>query len=90
MQADTLTIPLDPPLSVGGVEYPELKLREPTAGELAQTDGLSGYASDLQIVSVVTALPIAAVKKIPARAFVRATKFIGSFMKPDPETGDDD
>ena len=84
---ETLTLPFAKPIEHGGLSYAQVALREPTAGDLTQTDGLDGYAADVRLVSVIGAMPEAAVRLIPAREFLRATRFIGGFLKPAPATG---
>ena len=84
---DQLTITLDPPLDAPGGPYAAIELREPTAGDLVETDGLEGYASDVRIISVIAGMPESAVRKIPARPFLQATRFISGFLKPAPPTG---
>ena len=84
---DTLTVTFAKPVEHASVAYAKLELREPTAGDLAQTDGLEGYTSDVRLVSVVAAVPEPAVRLIPAREFLQATRFLGGFLKPAPPTG---
>ena len=87
MDEDTLTVTFRKPFDDKGVTYEKVDLREPTAGELAQTDGLEGYAIDVRIISVVGGMPESAVRQIPARDFLTATRFLGGFMRPAPAPG---
>ena len=87
MDDETLTISFRKPIEDKGVTHDQVILREPTAGELAETDGLEGYASDLRIISVVGGLPESTVRKMQTREFLQATRFLGGFMLPAPATG---
>lgn len=85
---DTLTITFRKPFEDKGTTYDRITLREPTAGELVQTDGFEGYALDVRVMSIVGAMPESAVKQIPAREFLQGTRFLGGFMRAAPATGD--
>lgn len=85
---DALTITFRKPIEHASVAYTKVDLREPTAGELAEADGVEGFASDVRLISVVGAMPEAAVRLIPAREFLQATRFLGGFMAPARATGD--
>jgi hypothetical protein len=77
---DTLTIELRKPVTVGEITCAELRLREPTAGEIEQWDGLTGINADRKAVSVVAGVPEAIVRQLPAREFYQAARYIGRFL----------
>lgn len=77
---DELIIALRNPIVLGPTTYSELKLREPTAGEIEQWDNLSRIHADRKAVSVVSGTPEAIIKQVPAREFYRAARYIGRFL----------
>lgn len=83
----TLTVTFRKPIEYKSITYEKVDLREPTAGELAETSGLIGYSADIAIISAVGAMPDGAVKLMPATEFTEAARFIGRFITPAPETG---
>lgn len=77
---ETLTIPLREPLKLGEQSYAVLELREPTAAEMMQWDKLSGVEADARAISLVSGWPEPVVKQLRARDFIRASKFVASFL----------
>ena len=61
---DEFIVALRKPVKLGDVEYAELKLREPTAGELQKAGLIADpMGSNILLVSLVTAVPKGVVEK---------------------------
>lgn len=86
---DELTITLRKSITLGTIEYTELKLREPTAGEMQKAGAIAsdGMASNILLVSLVTGMPKQAVEKIGARDMHQAVEYLQGFMRGDQATG---
>lgn len=83
---DEITITLSKPVIIGKAEnavtYDEIKLREPTAGEMekaARADTMIGSA--ITLISLVGAIPRGAVEKFSKRDLVAANKFLEGFTE---------
>ena len=84
---DELTIPLSKPVSIGkgdaAISYHELKLREPTAGELEKaTRADTSIGAALTLISLIAAIPRTAVERISKRDLVAANNFLEGFTEP--------
>jgi len=86
MFEDEITITLSKPVIIGKAEnsvtYDEIKLREPTAGEMekaARADTMIGSA--ITLISLVGAIPRGAVEKFSKRDLVAANKFLEGFTE---------
>lgn len=84
MLEDEITITLSKPVVMGKAEnavtYDEIKLREPTAGEMekaARADTMIGSA--ITLISLVGAIPRSVVEKFSKRDLVAANKFLEGF-----------
>ncbi len=85
---DTLVIPLRKPLTdPAGGEVSEIKLREPTAGEIEQMASVPTAGSGVFSVHLIAGLPQATVRQIPAREFNKAQNYILGFMQDAQPTG---
>lgn len=78
------------PVKLGDIEYNEISLREPTAGDMeaAQNAGPNGMTSNMTLISRVAAVPMAAVRLMGARDHQAAMAFLLPFMTTAPATGD--
>lgn len=81
---DEITITLSKAVTIGKAEnaitYEEIKLREPTAGEMekaARADTAIGSA--ITLISLVAAVPRSTVEKFSKRDLVAANKFLEGF-----------
>ena len=86
MFEDEITITLSKPVVIGKAEsaitYDEIKLREPTAGEMekaARADTMIGSA--ITLISLVAAIPRSVVEKFSKRDLVAANKFLEGFTE---------
>lgn len=77
---DELIIVLRKPVMLGTETYTQLVLREPTAAEWEQWDGLSGVVCDQKAVAVVSGVPLPAVRMIGARDLVAGARYIARFL----------
>lgn len=77
---DELVIPLRKPIELGSVTYTEIRLREPTAGEMKTWDKLGGADADIQAVSVVAGVPKIVAEKLGARDILTAGRYIARFF----------
>lgn len=78
--AETLTITLKKPVTLGDQTYTELRLREPTGAEVITVDNKSGWALEIGLIALVSGVPEPAVMKIGVKDLQRARKFIGHFF----------
>ncbi|WP_454843315.1 phage tail assembly protein [Pseudomonas gorinensis] len=86
MSEDEITITLSKPVIIGKAEnavtYEEVRLREPTAGEMekaARADTMIGSA--ITLISLVGAIPRSVVEKFSKRDLVAANKFLEGFTE---------
>ena len=77
---ETLTIPLKKPVQLGDLTYHELKLREPTAGEMCEVQGKTGWEFNVAIIAAVSGVPDVAVRKIGVDDARKATKYLDGFF----------
>lgn len=75
-----LVITLRKPVSFAGQTYGELRLREPTAGETESWDGMVGNAADNMAVSIVSGVPLPAIRMIGARDRGEAARYLARFL----------
>ena len=88
--ADELTIALRKPIKLGEeVEYREIKLTEPLAGQLRKAAKAGDSLDQLcELIHLVAGLPKAVVEKIPQRELNMANDFFGHFGEESPPTTD--
>ena len=85
---DEKTIVLRKPVTLGGVTYEKLDLREPTAGELAKATKAGGNVDvAIALISLIAKVPRGAVEGLSQRDLQEASDFLGSFTLAGPETG---
>ncbi|WP_395391495.1 phage tail assembly protein [Novosphingobium sp. BL-8A] len=77
---DDMVITLRKPVEHGGMTYTELSLKEPTAAQWGEWDGMKGVEADLMAVSVVSGIPRQAIAKIGARDLILASRYIARFL----------
>lgn len=84
MFEDEITITLSKPVIIGkgenAITYEEIKLREPTAGEMekaARADTSIGSA--ITLIGLVASIPRSSVEKFSKRDLVAANKFLEGF-----------
>ena len=75
-----LTIPLANPVELGQITVHELNMREPTAGEMIEMEGKTGWTFNVALVSIVSGVPEAAVRKIGVADMKKATKYLDLFF----------
>jgi hypothetical protein len=72
----TLTLALSAPVKIGEQEWAELHLREPTVGENEKALQLGAtVASNIYLVSTITGIPEAVVRKMSRGDFLKAIDF---------------
>lgn len=77
---DTVTaIPLDPALEFGGKTYDELRIREPTWGEL-QEARRSDVADDAVLIGKLSGVPRQALSLLPASVMLEAGEIVQGFL----------
>ncbi|MEA9997050.1 phage tail assembly protein [Pseudomonas sp. 10B1] len=89
MFEEEITIELSKPVVIGSGDtaqtYTELKLREPTAGEIEKAARMdTGPGSAITIISLITKIPRSAIEKISKRDLVAANKFLEGFSDTGP------
>ncbi|NUB13709.1 hypothetical protein GAY28_13950 [Azospirillum brasilense] len=77
---DEKIIPLRSPVEFAGKTYTELRLREPTLGEVADAGKHEGMASDIFLIAAVTGMEIPAVRKIGYRNAKEARDYLAVFI----------
>lgn len=77
---DERLITLRKPVKIGDITYDTLQLREPTAAEWEQWDGLEGVKADVKAVAVVSGVPEPAIRQIGSRDLLEAARFIAGFL----------
>ena len=94
MLDEETTIELVKPVTIGkgegAIEVTELKLREPTAGELEKSAAAStGIGSQITLISLVAKVPRGAIEKLCQRDLTTASRFLNSFTDGGQETPSD-
>ncbi len=73
------------PVTLGGDTYTELRLREPTAGDLKKASAAPGnVAASILLIAIVANVPPAAVEQLCQRDFMAADAFLSGFSEPSP------
>jgi hypothetical protein len=79
---DELTITLRKPVKLADVEYAQINLREPTAGELRKARNLgsdNGIGNAMALIHLVAQVPMAVVEQLSQRDLAEADRFLGGF-----------
>ena len=77
---DEFVITLRKPVQLGDLTFTEMRLREPTAGEMMAWDKLTGTEADIRAVAVVSGMPEPAVRLIGVRDLLAAARYITGFF----------
>lgn len=80
--AAELVITLDRPTEHAGQSYSELRLREPTSGEMRQIRAKDALDQQIFAVSLIAGVPSHAVEKMPISAIERAENYLMGFIPP--------
>jgi hypothetical protein len=91
MFEEEITITLSKPVVIGKGDtaqtYHELKLREPTAGEIEKSSRAdTNVGTAITLISLLTAIPRSAIEKISRRDLMAADKFLQSFTDAGQQT----
>lgn len=82
------TITLASPVEHNGTTYSELKFDEPTVGDLAAADAVTGETMKmLAILASMSGVPIQALKKIKAKEFAKFAEVVDLGNSQEPTTG---
>lgn len=84
---EELTIKLRKPVMLGDIAYTELRLREPTVGEMIQLGADEGWKADAKAIALISGVPEPAVCNIGVRDGKRAAEYLGRFFAAAPSTG---
>ncbi len=87
MLEDEIIITLSKPVTIGkgdaAITYHELKLREPTAGELEKaTRADTSIGAAITLISLIATIPRGVVERISKRDLVAANAFLEGFTEP--------
>lgn len=77
---ETKTITLRKPVTFATLEYAQITLREPTAGEWEAWDDLTGVAANRKAIATVAGIPEGAVKQFGVRDFNEAMRYLNAFF----------
>lgn len=88
---DELALSLIKPVTLGkgdaAVTYSELKLREPTAGELEKASREdTAIGTTITLISMIAKVPRPAIERLSQRDLKAANDFLASFSAPGAET----
>jgi hypothetical protein len=78
---DELVITLRKPIVFADTRYDEIKLREPTAGEMEKVEAFSGIKTTMELIRVIAAVPDGVVKKIVITDLRRAADYFLVFTQ---------
>lgn len=86
-ETDEKTITLRKPVTLGSgdaaITYAELKLREPTAGELEKASKAdTGIGVMINLISTVAKVPRAVAERLSQRDFREVNQYLEGFSKP--------
>ena len=82
---DSLDLPLRKPVSIGDVTYSELKLSEPTVGELvASSKAGNAMEQAAMLIHLNSKLPKRAIDQLSQRDFQDAADFLAHFGDASP------
>lgn len=93
MYQDELTITLRKPVTIGegdkAVEYTEITLVEPTAGQIEQaTKAGSEMGVGIELIRLVAKVPRKVVEQMGVRDLTEANSFLAHFSEDSPATGE--
>lgn len=87
--ATSLTVPLKEKITVGGTEYTELTLVEPTLGQMEEAGKKTGLAEDIALIAVVAKVSDQVARALPASGYKKAVAFLNVFLMAAPPAGND-
>ena len=88
MQDEKIII-LRKPVSLGGVAYGQLELREPTAGELDKASrATSNVGAAIALISLIAKVPKGAIEGLCQRDLKECSDFLASFETDGETTGE--
>lgn len=84
MSGSTIEVKLSEPLEYDGKRITSLKLRRPIVADMlaAQKVSTNEPERELNLISVLTGLPRAAVEKLDMRDYMALQRKLAEFMKP--------
>lgn len=75
-----LIVTFSKPYLLGDIAYTEMRLREPTAGEMIECDDVSGWAMDVRLAAIVSGIPEVVVRQLGVRDLLPGTRYLGRFL----------
>lgn len=84
---EQLVITLRKPVMLGDIAYTELRLREPTVGEMIELGADEGWKADAKAIALISGVPEPAVRSIGVRDGKQAAEYLGRFFAAAPSTG---
>lgn len=85
---EQLVITLRKPVTLGDITYTELRLREPTVGEMIELGADEGWKADAKAIALISGVPEPAVRNLGVRDGKRASGYLARFLTDGPSTGD--
>jgi hypothetical protein len=86
---DTITIALPQPIRLGSLDFTELKLSEPTLGQLRKADKEEKPLDQLAVLIQLNAnVPAAVVDQLPQRIVDECSAFFGRFASDSQTTSE--
>jgi len=83
------TIQLRKPITLGGVVYDKLELREPTAGELEESSkATTSLGMVISLIQIVAKVPKSVARGLCQRDMQEANDFLASFGKDSQRIGE--
>ena len=79
--AEEITITLSKTVKIGDIEYTELKLREPTAGELEDAWSANPVAMVVATIAKVAGIPLRAARLLSQTDYMAAAEFLTVFSQ---------
>lgn len=86
--SDPHVFEIHPAITHKGVVWESITLREPTIGEIGKTEDLTGSASMVKLVSLVSGAPVEVISAIGVKTFLKMAERMSFLGKVDSqETG---
>ncbi|MBN9143757.1 MULTISPECIES: phage tail assembly protein [unclassified Novosphingobium] len=84
---EQLVITLRKPVTLGDITYTELRLREPTVGEMIELGADEGWKADAKAIALISGVPEPAVRSLGVRDGKQASGYLARFLIDAPSTG---
>jgi hypothetical protein len=84
---DELVIALRRPVEISGRSFTELRLREPTAGEMRLVRAKPTLDQQIFAVALISGIPEGAVERMPISVVTAAENYLAGFLNAAPPTG---